>query len=182
MHNHPTLRAERILAIDPTTRGFGFAVFEGPDWLVDWGKFYAGRGNKQAACLERIEEFIEYYMPEVIVLEDYDGEKSRRCARVRELIGAITRLASEAHVRVQALAPAAVGQAFASSSARTKEQIAGVLSARHPELLPYLPPHRQPWMSEDARMSIFDATALAHAYFHFADARAVQQSAQRKAA
>ena len=27
----------RILAIAPSTRGFGFAVLEGQDTLVDWG-------------------------------------------------------------------------------------------------------------------------------------------------
>jgi len=27
----------RVLAIDPSTRGFGFAVLEGPDRLIDWG-------------------------------------------------------------------------------------------------------------------------------------------------
>ena len=27
----------RVLAIDPSTRGFGFAVLEGPERLIDWG-------------------------------------------------------------------------------------------------------------------------------------------------
>jgi len=27
----------RVLAIDPSTRGFGFAVLEGPSRLIDWG-------------------------------------------------------------------------------------------------------------------------------------------------
>ena len=27
----------RVLAIDPSTRGFGFAVLEGPNRLIDWG-------------------------------------------------------------------------------------------------------------------------------------------------
>ena len=26
-----------VLAIDPSTRGFGFAVLEGPNRLIDWG-------------------------------------------------------------------------------------------------------------------------------------------------
>lgn len=28
---------KRVLAIDPNSRGFGFAVLEGPDRLIDWG-------------------------------------------------------------------------------------------------------------------------------------------------
>ncbi len=173
---------QRVLAIDPTTRGFGFAVFEGPDRLVDWGTFHARRGDKRAACLRRVEEFIDYYLPNVIVLEDYDSDKSRRCARVRELVQAIGRLATTARVRVRAISPVTVRRAFAISGATTKEQIAGVLAARYPELLPHLPPHRKPWMSEDVRMSIFDGAALAHAHFRFANRRAATRSLERKAA
>ena len=33
-------------------------------------------------------------------------------------------------------------------------------------LLLYVPPERKPWMSEDPRMGIFDAAALAWMYFH----------------
>ena len=39
---------ERVLAIQPTTRGFGFAVFEGPQEPIDWGVKEV-RKNKNAA-------------------------------------------------------------------------------------------------------------------------------------
>ena len=38
-------------------------------------------------------------------------------------------------------------------------------SKRFPELAPRLPRSRKPWMSEDYRMSIFDAVALALTFF-----------------
>src|SRR5947207_3331343 len=31
---------KRVLSIDPTSRGFGFVVFESPTTLVDWGCRY----------------------------------------------------------------------------------------------------------------------------------------------
>ena len=37
-------------------------------------------------------------------------------------------------------------------------------SVRFPELTPYLPPERKPWISEDLRIAIFDAAAFALAF------------------
>ena len=34
---HQNQKLQRIIAIDPTTKGFGFAVMEGPEDLIDWG-------------------------------------------------------------------------------------------------------------------------------------------------
>jgi hypothetical protein len=28
---------KRVLAIDPTHRGFGYVILEGPERLIDWG-------------------------------------------------------------------------------------------------------------------------------------------------
>lgn len=35
--NHLPITDKRILAIDPTTRGFGFGILEAPERLIDWG-------------------------------------------------------------------------------------------------------------------------------------------------
>ena len=49
-----------------------------------------------------------------------------------------------------------------------KQEIAIAIAERFPELAPRLPRSRKPWMSEDYRMSIFDAVALALTFFfHF---------------
>ena len=67
----------RILSIAPTTRGFGFAVLE-EDKLVDWGVKVV-KGNKNTMSLVRIEELIDHYHPEIMVLEDHT--KSHRAPR-----------------------------------------------------------------------------------------------------
>jgi hypothetical protein len=51
----------------------------------------------------------------------------------------------------------------------TKNEIAEAIARRVPALHLYVPPARKPWMSEDARMGIFDAAALAFMYFHIND-------------
>jgi len=49
--------------------------------------------------------------------------------------------------------------------APNKQEIAGAIAKRFPELAPRLPRFRKPWMSEDYRMSIFDAVGLAITFF-----------------
>ncbi len=157
---------KRVLGIDPVTRGFGFAIFEGPELLIDWGVAHV-RTDKHAQCLNRVERLMDRYRPEVIVVENAEGESSRRCERVKTLLKDAIKMAVKHNIEAYTFSRSEVRKAFASSGATTKEQIAGILAARHPELLPYLPPHRKCWMSEDVRISIFDAAALGHAFFKF---------------
>jgi hypothetical protein len=56
---------------------------------------------------------------------------------------------------------AKVKQAFSKSGTSTKQEIALDIVNRFHDLAPRLPRFRKPWMSEDYRMSIFDAVGLA---------------------
>ena len=73
-------RHELLLAIDPMYRGFGFALFEKPNSLVDWG-ITDIRLKVNSRSMRRIEQLIDFYHPDRIVLEDIRGESSRRCKR-----------------------------------------------------------------------------------------------------
>src|SRR5207245_2482978 len=136
----------RVLAIDPSTRGFGFAVLEGPNRLIDWG-VKETKKNKNARSLKLIEDLIDRYQPSVIVVEDYAGKGSRRCRRVRELIEDISKLAAKRKIRVTSFSRAKVKQVSSESGAQTKHEIAVDIAKRFPELAPRLPRFRKPWMS-----------------------------------
>ena len=154
----------RVLAIDPSTRGFGFAVLEGPERLVDWG-VKETKKNKKARSLKLMEDLIDRYQPSVIVVEDYEGKGSRRCQRIQALINDVSKLAEKRKIRVRSFSRAKVKQAFSESGASNKHEIAVSIANHFPELAPRLPRFRKPWMSEDYRMSIFDAVAMALTYF-----------------
>lgn len=154
----------RVLALDPTSRGFGFVVFEGPETLIDWGLAHV-RPADQYKALARIEALIKLHQPDLVVVENTAARDSRRSLRVKELLKAIVQLAQERKVRVQRVSRRDVRQAFANGGAVTKEQIASVIASRYRELASRLPPPRKIWMSEDVRMSLFDAAALACTYF-----------------
>jgi Holliday junction resolvasome RuvABC endonuclease subunit len=149
----------RVLAVDPSTRGFGFAVLEGPNRLIDWG-VKETKKDKSARSLKLIEDLIDRYQPNAIVVEDYAGKGSRRCRRIQGLINDISKLASKRKIKVRSFSRAKVKQVFSESGASNKHEIAVSIANRFPELAPRLPRFRKPWMSEDYRMSIFDAVAL----------------------
>src|SRR5262244_2358611 len=90
----------RVLAIDPSTRGFGFAILEGPNRLIDWG-VKETKTDKKNRSLKLIADLIDMYQPSVVVVEDYAGKGSRRCLRVGALINAISRLALERKVKIR---------------------------------------------------------------------------------
>ncbi len=161
----PSTREVRVLAVDPATRGFGFAVLEGPDRLIDWG-VKETKVEKNKRSLKLIADLIGIYQPKMLVIEDCTGTGSRRCARVQRLIEAISQQAFRKGIRVKRISRVEVKRAFSESGARNKYEIAVAIAKRFPELAPRLPRFRKPWMSEDYRMSIFDAVGLALTFLH----------------
>jgi Holliday junction resolvasome RuvABC endonuclease subunit len=162
---HNASSQQRILALDPASREFGFAVLEGPETLVDWGGKVT-RGDKRVETLRKVTDLIGQYRPEAIVVEEGEGRGSRRCPRVQELINALRALAVQHKVRTASFSRTNIRQAFAAHGVVTKHEIAVIIAGHFPELASLLPPLRKPWMSEDHRMHIFDAVSLALTFFH----------------
>ena len=149
------------LSIAPTTRGFGFAVIDGEGTLVNWGGKVV-KGDKNKGALRKTEELISHYDPEVIVLQDASAKHSRRSIRVRELTKQIVTIATARKLKVKLYSDVKIRRAYFAGGKGTKHGIAEILAERFPEELgAHVPPKRRPWMSEDYRMSIFDAVALA---------------------
>jgi len=94
-------------------------------------------------------------------VEDYIDKTSRRCARVQWLLRNIAKLASALNIRSEMVSRRAVRALFVSEGGATKHQVAVAIAKQFPELAPRVPLPRKPWMSQDERMSIFDAAALA---------------------
>lgn len=86
-------------------------------------------------------------------------------SRLVQLIRAMQGLGTSRALAVVRFARADIRRCFALLEARTKPEIAAAIAQHFPELAPRLPPKRKIWMSEDERMSIFDAVSLALTYF-----------------
>lgn len=154
-----------ILALSPTTRGIGFSLFEGPQKPIDWG-IKEARIRKNARCLAKVSELIAFYEPDAIVVEDHTDESSRRSRRVKQLIQSVLDLAEKKHIAVRVFSRSMVHAAFSQFGAHTKYDIAKAIATWLPEFEERLPRYRKPWMTEDYRMGIFDAIALALTYYY----------------
>jgi len=151
----------RIFAVAPSSRGFGFAVIEGQNILVDWG-VKETKKNKNAGCIAKLKGIIEHYKPQVIVLEDVWTNDSRRHSRIRMLSKGIVALASRLNITVLLFSRSRVRKSYFTDGEGTKHGLAEIIAQKFPdELGSQLPPKRKPWMTEDYRMGIFDAVALA---------------------
>lgn len=160
MMAHPEL----VLAIHPTSRGFGWALFDGPDALDDWGLAYV-RGNKVASCRRRLALLLERHRPDRVVLERSALPPSGRGSRRADLLRAATELAEELRVRVKAYGRPEVRLGLQLAPDATREDVAQAVAARLPEIAHMLPPKRRAWDSLDRRLALFSAAAIALAHF-----------------
>jgi hypothetical protein len=101
----------------------------------------------------------------VLVLQDMSEGGTRRAHRIQDLNRRAAELADQQGMMVRAYSRAKVVEHFAEQGATTKQKIAETIAKHIPALNLYVPPARRPWMSENARMGIFDAAALAWMFF-----------------
>lgn len=147
----------RVVAIDPTTRGFAYAVLEGEESLIDWGLVHVFL-RTDANLLFRVEQILNRCHPDLLVVED--GRGTRRRQRARHIIKRIEELAKRRGLPVARVSRSCVREAL--KPAFTKDDIALAVASIFPELGPRLPrPRDRSWKTEDERMNIFDAVSLA---------------------
>src|SRR5215510_1841358 len=96
--NDPT----RIFALDPTTKGFGYAVLETPFRLVDWGLAHIS-GEKESGAVARFEELLDQFRPDIVILEDAAASGSRRRPRVQKLLAKLQETARDRGIAVHAI-------------------------------------------------------------------------------
>jgi hypothetical protein len=161
-----TSRYNLVAAIHLNSRGFGFVLFEGPLAPLDWGAAEARGKEKRETLLARVDALFARYQPNVIVLQDMSEGGTHRPHHIRHLNEAIVEIAQRYGFPVHFFSRAEVRECFAYLGAVTKDTIAGGIAKRIPAFERFLPPPRKTWKSEDARMGIFDAAALALTLFH----------------
>lgn len=150
----------RILSITPGIRGFGYAVIEGQDMLIDWG-IKAVTGDKNNECIVKVEEMINFYKPDVLVMEDHEAKESLRSERIRSLSRRILVLAKRNLLPIKVFTHKKVRQIFFEEGLGTKHALAQIIADQFPEELGHRLPHkRRAWESEGYSMVIFEAVAL----------------------
>lgn len=158
--HHPSL----VLAVQPTSNGFGWVLFENTHTAVAWSLVHA-RAGRDGHLIKRFVRLLDRYAPVVLVLEAFENGVSRRGPRIRDLCRAMVHEASVRRIETPIFDREAVQMVFAQCGASTRDEIARVIVAHTNAFGHRLPKPRKPWMSEDPRRSLFDAAALAITYF-----------------
>lgn len=146
----------RILSLDPTSKGFVFALLEGQDRLVEWGHANVFADNEKE-WLARVEELVQRVEPRLIVLETTIGTKRRE--RAKRLIAATRKLAGSMRIATNSVRRIDVLEAFGSPT--NKWELAVIISKWFPELTPQLPEKRKLWQGENLNIRVFEAVAVA---------------------
>jgi hypothetical protein len=158
-----------LLAIEVRRSRFGYALFEGPERLLDWGGSavppgFAGRAATEAAR-KRIASVLRRGSPAAIVVDRPRRTKTSPVVPACPVFKSILREAETLKVPVHLLSREEIRAAFRIFPARSKEQIACVLVSEFPELTHRLPLKRKKWEPEKRGMIVFDAIAVGLAYW-----------------
>jgi hypothetical protein len=145
------------LALDTTSEGFAFAVLQGSETLLDWACSEVSK-KKPQVWRGRVDKLLARYAPDLLVLPDV--EDSRRGKWAKRFTLDVESFATERGITVRRVSRREVQERFVDSGT-TKYEIAVAVVRLFPELASRLPRERKPWMSEDKRMSIFDAVSFA---------------------
>jgi hypothetical protein len=161
----PAKRHQITLAIYFGTRGLSFVLFEGTLSPYDWGVFEVRGPRKEAKCQRKVMRLFDRYEIDILVLQDTGPEGTRRASRLTNLNAAVEAVGRQHGVPVFKYSRADVYATFASAGFSNKQTLAEVIAKHIPGFERHVPPPRKPWKSEDARMALFDAAALALVFF-----------------
>lgn len=159
-----------VLAIYPNVSGLCFAVFEGNGRAIDWG-IKTARQRKQTTLLLQAVRLIDAFSPAIVILP-VRWAMTKGAGRLQRLTAEIEHLARGAGASVHAYSRSDIQTHFADYGATSKDAIARVITRLMPEFEQHLPPIRKIWMSEDYRMGVFDALALALTFYRMRESEA----------
>jgi hypothetical protein len=119
------LTRKTVLALDLHPLSFGFAMFEGPDELLDWGikNFRHGANAVIFPMHVKLASLLDQYGPDIVVI------KKPRTATLKRMVRTIAALAQARRIPVRLISRTSVRKAFPDDS-HNKYQIATVIAAR----------------------------------------------------
>lgn len=152
-----------VMSIFLNARGFAYAAFEGPLSPVDWGISDVRGKRKNARCIELLARLTRRLAPDVLILRS-PGDKA--CfQRLRKLTAEVEALANTVSIPVQKIARKQINDAFSDLMPLSRYTIVEAIARNIPAFEQYVPLRRKIWQSEDRRMGLFDAAALALAFY-----------------
>jgi len=158
---------KRLLALEVRASRLGFAVFEGPTKLLDWGVRSFERGNKtlRSSVSDRIGILLAFHRPFAVVMR---GRTYHSVSQKRVFVNIVSAIGAEARrnsTKFIVLTARQVQTCFAPGGQIAKHDIAVNLAKQFEELSWKLPHRRKSYQSEAPVMVVFDAVANGIAFF-----------------
>lgn len=153
---------KRVLAIYPYNQGIAYALFESQKDMIDCG---SGRirpfTNKKV--IDRIDHYLGYYRPDVVILKSpVIGKSARRKIRLLNLIKGCTR---KQDLPIQEYSNADIKNVMEQFDCETKYQTSKKLCEWFPMIEKYRYAKRKPWEPQAYGVGVFDAASLGVAHF-----------------
>lgn len=151
----------RILALDLHPQRFGYAVLETPTDLLDWGvrrRYRKHEPLRDSSIQRSLRSLLEMWRPSLILIKE---PSKHRTARTEKRLASLVDEVRRCRIPARSLTDHEVCSVFGSGSNMTKYAMASMLVRQFPFLTFTLPPPRKIWKSEDYRMHMFAAVALA---------------------
>lgn len=159
--------ADRLLALEIRSRRIGFAVFEGPSRLLDWGIRSCSHPTRSLRKIvaKRVRPLLIRYEPVAVIMRSENQYSSQTAARHRVSVVAITQEARRCGVEFRLLKTEMRKRFFVQRGYDTKYQVAEMIGELFKELSWKAQPQRKAWHSESYHTIIFDAVATGLASF-----------------
>jgi hypothetical protein len=159
----------RILAFDVRLSRFGYALFDGPQTLLDWGasEIPAGLAYRAAVLIarKRVAPLMKLGHPTAVIIRRPCLGNRGSTASTFPIANAIIRESTSNQVRLHSMTRKEIQHAFRIFRGSTTDEIASILADIFPELLTRLPPKKKKWQSERHAMIVFDAIATGFAFW-----------------
>lgn len=147
-----------IFSIYPCAKGFGYAVMQEPNNLIDFGVANVNPISNDK-IIKRIAKMIEFYHPTVLLIpRGYNGK------RVMALLSLIITLSSYYRIPLFQYTRQQIQHVFEQFHAKSKYDIAVQLVSVFPQLHSWLPRKRGTADPESYTAVIFDAMSLVTVY------------------
>ena len=157
-----------VLALYPNQLGFGYALMENALTIKDY-QIVVSRPMSNTYLLKRMKELIEFYEPEIVVLEDISSKPNRKSKRVQKLMKELIAYAIRNKITVAQYTRRQIREVFANFNAFSKYQIATTIAQNIPALKNRLGNKRLIYKAENYAMGIFDSVSLAVTHYYKTD-------------
>jgi hypothetical protein len=156
----------RLLAVDLRTRRLGYAVFQTPNRLLDFG---ISQFDSPATAAVRVRVILKAFRPAVVIFDAGPTRGPRNKTRTALVRQAIRREASKMSIPATVLPARTLRAFFSERGVRNKYAFAHLSAKWFPQLSRRVPAERECYESEPWIMAWLDAVLLGIVYLAQSD-------------